>query len=204
MLEENFKQIINIIKSDIKATGLKTAIQVNRNLIELYFRLGKILYDNYEYGNKFIDEVARELKLEYPNATGYSVRNLKYMKKFYMEYKDDEVVQQLVAQVPWGHNVVLMDKVKDKEIRKIYLQGIIKNGWGRSMLVHQIELNYHLRIGKSDNNFVITLPKDNSDLANYIIKDPYIFDFISLKNDYKEQELENELLIKIKNFRKRV
>lgn len=204
MLEENFNQIINIIKSDIKATGLKTAIQVNRNLIELYFRLGKILYDNYEYGNKFIDEVARELKLEYPNATGYSVRNLKYMKKFYMEYKDDEVVQQLVAQVPWGHNVVLMDKVKDKEIRKIYLQGIIKNGWGRSMLVHQIELNYHLRIGKSDNNFVITLPKDNSDLANYIIKDPYIFDFISLKNDYKEQELENELLIKIKNFRKRV
>ena len=120
MLEENFKQIINIIKSDIKATRLKTAIQVNHNLIELYFRLGKILYDNYEYGNKFIDEVARELKLEYPNATGYSVRNLKYMKKFYTEYKDDKVMQQLVAQVPWGHNVVLMDKVKDKEIRKIY------------------------------------------------------------------------------------
>ena len=200
MLEENFKQIINIIKSDIKATGLKTAIQVNHNLIELYFRLGKILYDNYEYGNKFIDEVASELKLEYPNATGYSVRNLKYMKKFYAEYKDDELVQHLVAQVPWGHNVVLMDKVKDKEIRKIYLQGIIENGWGRSMLVHQIELNYHLRIGTSDNNFVITLPKDNSDLANHIIKDPYIFDFISLKNDYKEQELENELLIKIKNL----
>ena len=200
MLEENFKQIINIIKSDIKVTRLKTAIQVNHNLIELYFRLGKILYDNYEYGNKFIDEVARELKLEYPNATGYSVRNLKYMKKFYTEYKDDEVMQQLVAQVPWGHNVVLMDKVKNKETRKIYLQGIIENGWGRSMLVHQIELNYHLRIGTSDNNFEITLPKDNSDLANYIIKDPYIFDFISLKNDYKEQELENELLIKIKNL----
>ncbi len=200
MLEENFKQIINIIKSDIKVTRLKTAIQVNHNLIELYFRLGKILYDNYKYGNKFIDEVARELKLEYPNATGYSVRNLKYMKKFYTEYKDDEVMQQLVAQVPWGHNVVLMDKVKNKETRKIYLQGIIENGWGRSMLVHQIELNYHQRIGTSDNNFEITLPKDNSDLANYIIKDPYIFDFISLKKDYKEQELENELLIKIKNL----
>ena len=122
------------------------------------------------------------------------------MKKFYTEYKDDEVMQQLVAQVPWGHNVVLMDKVKNKETRKIYLQGIIENGWGRSMLVHQIELNYHQRIGTSDNNFEITLPKDNSDLANYIIKDPYIFDFISLKKDYKEQELENELLIKIKNL----
>ncbi len=103
------------------------------------------------------------------------------MKKFYTEYKEAKLVQQLVAQVPWGHNVVLMGKAKDKEIRKIYLQGIIKNGWGRAMLVHQIELNYHLRIDTSDNNFELTLPKDNSDLANYIIKDPYIFDFISLK-----------------------
>ena len=200
MLEENFKQIINVIKSDIKESQLKTAIQVNNNLIGLYFRLGKILYDNYKYGNKFIDEVARELKLEYPNTTGYSVRNLKYMKKFYTEYKDDKVMQQLVAQVPWGHNIVLMDKVKNKEIRKIYLQGIIKNGWGRAMLVHQIELNYHLRIGTSDNNFKLTLPEEDSDLANYIIKDPYIFDFISLKNDYKEQELEKEMLNKIKNL----
>ena len=200
MLEKNFKQIINDIKLDIKLTQLKTAMQVNYNLINLYFRLGKILYDNYEYGNKFIDEVAKELKLEYPNTTGYSVRNLKYMKKFYTEYKDDEVMQQLVAQVPWGHNIVLMDKVKDKEIRKTYLQETINNNWGRTMLIHQIELNYHLRIGKSDNNFKLTLPKDNSDLANYIMKDPYIFDFISLKKDFKEQELENEMLVKIKNL----
>ena len=200
MLEKNFKQIINDIKLDIKSTQLKTAMQVNYNLINLYFRLGKILYDNYEYGNKFIDEVAKELKLEYPNTTGYSVRNLKYMKKFYAEYKDDEVMQQLVAQVPWGHNIVLMDKVKDKEIRKTYLQETINNNWGRTMLIHQIELNYHLRIGKSDNNFKLTLPKDNSDLANYIMKDPYIFDFISLKKDFKEQELENEMLVKIKNL----
>ena len=127
MLEENFKQIIDIIKSDIKASGLKSAIQVNHNLIGLYFRLGKILYDNYKYGNKFIDEVARELKLEYPNATGYSVRNLKYMKKLYTEYKDDEVMQQFVAQVPWGHNVVLMDKVKDKEIKLLYFKGVIND-----------------------------------------------------------------------------
>ncbi len=100
MIEKDFKGIINNIKEDIKNTQTKTAVQVNRNLIMLYFRLGKILYDNYEYGNKFIDEVACELKNEYPNSTGYSTRNLKYMKKFYLEYKDDELVQQLVAQVP--------------------------------------------------------------------------------------------------------
>lgn len=199
MLEKDFKEIITNIKDDIRNTQVKTAVQVNQNLIMLYFRLGKILNDNYEYGNKFIDEVAHELKLEYPNSTGYSTRNLKYMKKFYLEYKDNELVQQLVAQVPWGHNIVLMEKIGDLETRKIYLQGIIKNGWGRSMLIHQIEYGYHLRIGKSDNNFEILLPKNDSDLANYTLKDPYIFDFISLKNEYKEQELEKAMLTKIKN-----
>lgn len=74
----------------------------------LYFRLGKILYENFKYWNKFIDEISRELKIEYPNSKGYSVRNLKYMKKFYIEYKDNKLMQQLVAQVPWGHNIVLM------------------------------------------------------------------------------------------------
>lgn len=200
MLEKDFKEIINVIKNDIQNTQVKTAIEVNRNLVMLYFRLGKILYDNFEYGNKFIDEVARQLKIEYPDAHGYSSRNLKYMKKFYLEYRDDELVQQLVAQVPWGHNIVLMEKISDLEIRKIYLQGIIQNNWGRSMLIHQIENGYHLRIGKSNNNFDITLPKNDSDLANYTIKDPYIFDFISLKNNYKEQDLEIAMINKIKNL----
>ncbi len=199
MLENDFKKIIVSIKEEIVNTQIKIAMQSNRSLIQLYFKIGKILYDNYEYGNKFIDQIAQELKLEYPNSIGYSGRNLKYMKKIYIEYKDDELMQQLVAQVPWGHNVVLLDKVKGNENRKIYLQGIIKNGWGRSMLVHQIELNYHLRIGKSNNNFELTLPKKNSDLVNYMIKDPYIFDFISLQNDYREQELEKAMLMKIKN-----
>lgn len=200
MIEKDFKEIINNIKEDIKSVQIKSAVQVNRNLIMLYFRLGKILYENFSYGNKFIDEISRELKLEYPTSTGYSTRNLKYMKKFYLEYKDDEEVQQLVAQVPWGHNIVLMEKIDNKEIRKIYLQGIVKNNWGRSMLVHQIEHGYHLRIGSSTNNFKITMPENDSDLANYTIKDPYIFDFVSLKNDYKELDLENAMLNKIKNL----
>lgn len=200
MIEQEFKIIINNIKQDIKRTQIKTAVQVNRNLIMLYFRLGKILYENFKYGNKFIDEISRELKIEYPNSKGYSVRNLKYMKKFYIEYKDDKLMQQLVAQVPWGHNIVLMEKINNMEIRKIYLQSIIKNNWGRGMLMHQIESKYHLRIGNSNNNFKISLPKNDSDLANYIVKDPYVFDFISLNNNYKEQELENAMIDKIKDL----
>lgn len=108
-------------------------------------------------------------------------------------------MQQLVAQVPWGHNIILMEKIKDKEIRKIYIEGILKNGWGRNMLSIQIDSEYHLRIGASNNNFKNTLPALDSDLVKYTIKDPYIFDFLSLKNEYKEKELENEMINKIRD-----
>ena len=153
ILEKDFKEIIKNIKQEIRTTQYKVAVQSNINLISMYFRLGKILNDNYEYGNKFIEEVSKDLKVEFPNSTGFSVRNLKYMKKFSLEYKDDEVVQQLVAQVPWGHNIVLMEKVKDKEVRKVYIEAILKNGWGRNMLSIQIDSGYHLRIGASKKNF---------------------------------------------------
>ena len=125
-IDKTYNNVINDIKQDIKSTQYKVAVQSNISLISMYFRLGKILNDNYKYGNKFIDEVSKDLKIEFPNSTGFSVRNLKYMKKFYLEYKDDELVQQLVAQVPWGHNIVLMEKIKDKEIRKIYAEAILK------------------------------------------------------------------------------
>ena len=199
MIDKDFKEIINSIKQEIQKTQYKVAIESNINLISMYFRLGKILNDNYEYGNKFIDEVSKDLKMEFPNSTGFSVRNLKYMKKFYLEYKDDEEVQQLVAQVPWGHNIVLMEKIKDKEVRKIYVEAILKNGWGRNMLSIQIDNGYHLRIGSSNNNFENTLPALDSDLVNYTIKDPYIFDFLSLQNEYKEKELENAMINKIRD-----
>lgn len=199
MLEKDFKNVVNNIKEEIKTTQIKTAFEVNKNLIMLYFRLGKILDDNFVYGNKFIDDVAKELKISFPNLKGFSVRNLKYMKSFYLEYKDDEIVQQLVAQLPWGHNLLLLDKIKDKNIRKLYIEKTIENGWSRNVLSIQIENNYHLRIGKSDNNFNNTLPKYDSDLVNNTIKDPYIFDFITLKEEYKEKELENAMISKIRD-----
>lgn len=175
MLEKDFNDIIKNIKDDVRKTQIKTMYEVNSNLIMLYFRLGKILNDNYKYGNKFIEEVAHELKIEYPNSKGYSVRNLKYMKKFYLEYKDDELMQRCVAQVPWRHNIVLMSKFKDNKLRKLYAEATIKNGWSKDMLLIQIENNYHLRIGSSDKNFKKSLSNDESDLANNIVKDPYIF-----------------------------
>ena len=187
MLEKDFKDIVLNIKNEIKISQTKTMIEVNKNLITLYFRLGKILSENSKYGKSFIKNVSTELKLEFPNMKGFSERNLNYMKLFYEEYRDDENLQQLVANLPWGHNLLLMEKFKDKKIRKLYAQATVENGWSRNVLSFQIDGQYHLRVGKSANNFNNILPNPNSDLVNNVIKDPYIFDFITLKDGYKEK-----------------
>ena len=199
MLEEEFKNVIVRIKNEVKSTQIKTAISMNENLINLYFNLGKIINDNYKYGNKFVSEVSRELKISFPKLSGFSERNLNYMKKFYLEYKDDKLLQRSVAKVPWRHNIALITKVKDKKIRKIYIDATIRNGWSKDMLVLQIESNYYLRAGNSVNNFDASLQEYNSDLVNKIIKDPYVFDFISLKTECKERELEDAMIRRIKD-----
>ena len=127
-LKKEFKNIINSIKKEINTTQIKIAVETNKSIINLYFKIGKILNDNFKYGNKFIDFISQELKNEFPNTKGFSVRNLKYMKKFYLEYKDNKVVQRTVAQLPWRHNIVLISKLKDNKIRKIYAEATIKMG----------------------------------------------------------------------------
>lgn len=199
MLESDFKKIISNIKEEILKAQIKTMQQVNSNLIMLYFRLGKIVSENKKYGNNFTKQVSIELKLTFPNMKGFSERNIRSMRLFYEEYADDENWQQLVAKLPWGHNLLLIEKIKDKSIRKVYAENAIKNGWSRNVLALQIDSDFHKRIGNSNNNFKLLLPPKDSDLVNNIIKDPYLFEFISLNNNYKEQELENKMVSKIRD-----
>ena len=199
ILEKDFKKVIKEIKDDIRNTQIKTILQANSNLIMLYYRIGKIMFENSKYGNSFIKNVATEIKIEFPNIEGFSERNLRSMKLFYQEYKDDKIWQQAVAKLPWGHNLLLIQKIKNKNIRTIYAEATLSNGWSRSILDFQIKTEYHKRIGNSFNNFNTSLPPLDSDLVNNTIKDPYIFDFITLKQNYKEKELENAMLEKIKN-----
>ena len=110
MLDKAFQEIITNMKEDINSTQLNIIINANINLVNLYYRLGKILYDNSNWGNKFIDNVAMKLKISFPNQKGYSVRNLKYMKVFYEEYKDDRAIVHLFAQLLWKHNIELIKK----------------------------------------------------------------------------------------------
>ena len=201
MLDRSFQEITNNIKNAITKTQLEFMTDANKKLVNLYYNIGKVLEENSNWGNKFIDNVAIELKISFPNLKGFSVRNLKYMKSFYNEYKDDEEFVQLVAQLPWKHNITLMQKVKDKEIRKWYMNKCLEDGWSDSILVYQIDTNLYNRQEKTikHNNFELTL-KQNSDLANDMMKEPYIFDLIELTEDYKEKELENKMLDRLKNI----
>ncbi len=200
MLDKSFKEICDGIKKDVKDTQLEIMVNANTNLVNLYYRIGKALEENSKWGNKFIDNVAFELKNTFPTLKGFSVRNLKYMKAFYNEYKDGSEFVQLVAQLPWKHNITLMQKVKDKNIRKWYMEKCLEEGWSNDILVYQIDTDLYKRQieNAKHNNFKVTL-KEKSDLANNIMKEPYVFDLIELTEDYKERELENKMLERLKN-----
>ena len=200
MLDKSFKEICDDIKKDVKDTQLEIMINANTNLVNLYYRIGKTLEENSKWGNKFIDNVAIELKNTFPNLKGFSIRNLKYMKTFYNEYKDDAEFVHLGAQLPWKHNITLMQKVKDKTIRKWYMKKCLEEGWSKNILIYQIDTDLYKRQVENvkHNNFNLTL-KENSDLANNIMKEPYVFDLIELTEDYKERELENKMLERLKN-----
>ena len=196
--KSDFANTIANIKNEIRTTQVRTMQQVNSNLIMMYYRIDEILYKNSKYGNKFIENIAMELKLEFPGLKGFSVRNLKYMKLFFKEYRDDEKMQRCVAQLPWRHNIVLMSKLNDNKIRQLYAEAILRNGWSRDILVAQIESGYHLRIGASVNNFKAVLPLADSDMVEQSFKDPYIFDFLTMRESYKEKELESAMMDRIK------
>ena len=194
-----YLSIIQSIKSEIKSAQYKAVLNINRELIMLYYNIGKIINEHKSWGNRFIDNLAADIKLAFPNVKGYSVRNLKYMAKFAETYPDEQFVQQVVAQIPWGQNIVLLDKVADDAIRRWYTEKTLENGWSRNVLTHQIESDLYTRqvLANKVNNFEKLLATEQSELAVQTMKDPYIFDFISFHEDMVERDIENALVKEI-------
>jgi predicted nuclease of restriction endonuclease-like (RecB) superfamily len=152
------------------------------------------------WGAKVIDRLSQDLREEFPELKGLSSRNLKYMRAFAEAYREDKFVQQLVAQIPWGHNLILLGRVKDDNARHWYAQQVTINGWSRNILTLQIESQLYQRKGQAVTNFEATLPPDRSDLVRATLKDPYLFDFLSLGTEAQERELENALVQHIEKF----
>ena len=199
--KNNYREIFETIKNEILKSQYKAMQTVNKELIFMYWHIGKIILENSKWGNKFIDSLSIDLILEFPTIKGFSVRNLKNMKKFAKEYPDFEFVQKVSAQITWSDNILIIEKVKNIEERKWYIAETIRNGWSYNILEWQIDSNLYERqaISKKVTNFQNTLPDVQSELALQTMKDPYLFDFISLKGKVKELEIENAMINKIKN-----
>jgi predicted nuclease of restriction endonuclease-like (RecB) superfamily len=216
----NYVQIVAGLKEKIRLARQKVSFTVNKELLKVYWEIGTIILEQQKegWGIKVIDRLAADLKMEFPDFKGISVRNLKYMRAFAEAWPDFQIVQaplaqlqtidkqesiivqQAVAQLPWAHHISILEKLKSREERLFYIQKAIENGWSRNVLLHQIETKLIERTGKAITNFNNTLPAIQSDLAQQTIKNPYVFDFLSFSEEIKERELEKALIQHLKNF----
>lgn len=199
-----YHQWLETIKQKIKSAQLKTAISVNTQLMELYWDLAKdIVSKQHEasWGDAILEQLATDLKLSFPNIHGFSRRNLYAIRQWHLFYRTvSEFVPQAVAQIPWGHNRLIISKIKDTTEALFYANATVENGWSREQLEIQIKNKYFQVKGKSITNFKNTLPQIQSQLAIETLKNPYNFDFLGLQDDALEREIENAMMQHITKF----
>lgn len=217
-LDKDYGSVLQLLKEKIWQARLRATHSVNKQLILLYHEIGNTILQQEKagrWGAKIIDTLARDLKIEFPDMTGLSKRNLRYMKEFASAYsilqplvaklqnlvnEEAVFVQPVVAQIPWTHHTLILDKLKTEQERLFYIQKTAENGWSKAILVLQIESGLYQRQGKSINNFPSTLPVYESDLAREMFKSPYVFEFLNLGEEAKERELEQGLIQHMKKF----
>jgi predicted nuclease of restriction endonuclease-like (RecB) superfamily len=200
---KGYQELLTHLKSQIRSAQVRASVAVNRELILLYWGIGRQILQRQVsegWGSKVVDRLAKDLRSEFPDMGGLSRTNLLYMRAFAETWPDESIVQQVVGQIPWGHNVRLLDLVKDPEERLWYIHAAIDSGWSRNVLVLQIESGLYRRQGKAITNFQATLPKTQSDLAQELLKDPYNFDFLTLTTEAQEHDLEKGLLAHLRQF----
>ncbi len=191
------------LKSRIHSAQQRATLAVNRELVLLYWQIGRdILARQVDqgWGAKVIDRLARDLRAAFPDMKGFSPRNLKYMRAFADAWPDAEFVQAVLAQLPWYHQLALLDKLPSAEARRWYAAKAIEHNWSRNVLAMQIETRLQERSGQAVTNFPATLPAPQSDLARESIKDPYRFDFLGLSDEAQEREIEHALVRHVTEF----
>ena len=188
-----YLQTIEQVKQEIRTAQYRAAVQVNCELLRLYLSIGSVINTHKVWGSKFVENLAADIKLSFPEMKGYSVRNLKYMAKFAARFSADEIVQAPLAQITWYHHIALMDKVKEPAAHIWYAEQAAKNGWSRNVLVHQIESGLYQRqaLAEKISNFELRLPSPQSELAIQTMKDPYIFDITFQHICFERNEIEN-------------
>ncbi|NOZ57061.1 MAG: DUF1016 domain-containing protein [Calditrichaeota bacterium] len=202
-LPSGYEELLETLKARIRSAQVRAALSVNRELVLLYWQIGKEILERQRregWGSKVIDRLANDLKREFPEMRGLSRANLFYMRAFAEAWPDRSIVQQVVGQIPWGHQCVLLSKVKDPNERLWYVRQTLQHGWSRNVLVHQIESRLFQRQGQAVTNFDSTLPAPQSDLVRDLIKDPYVFDFLTVGSEAQERDLQRGLLEHLRDF----
>lgn len=200
---EGYEAWLTDLKTRIHRAQQAATLAVNCELIQLYWHIGHDILSRQAaqgWGAKVIERLAHDLRTAFPAMKGFSPRNLKYMRMFAEAWPNLDFVQQPVAQLPWGHNLVLLAKLKNPTERLAYAQKTLQNNWSRNILVMQIESRLLERQGAAVTNFELTLPKPQSDLARESLKDPYRFDFLTLGEEAHEREIENALVTHVTDF----
>ncbi|EMI25092.1 PDDEXK nuclease domain-containing protein [Rhodopirellula europaea] len=220
---KEYREWIVSIKNRVHASQIKAAVAVNYAMLDLYWFLGEQIVERQEtakWGSGFLKQMSQDLLTEFPKMKGFSVRNLQRIRRWHQFWSGAvEIGQetgspiapqavakllpnapQLVAQIPWGHNGVILEKLSDPADALFYVQKTIENNWSRAVLTHQIESGLHLREGKAIDNFEATLPQPESDLARQLLRDPYNFDFLTLTERHNERELEDGLIDHLTKF----
>ena len=202
-LPNGYIDMRDAIIAKIKESHIRTAIQVNTGMIELYWDIGNEILrrqKNEGWGAKVIDRLSKDLKEAFPDMSGFSPRNLGSMKKFAASWSDFSILQRTVAKIPWRSNIVLMNKLSDEQTRLWYAQRLIDNGWSMETLDLMINSRLIERQGQAVNNFGLTLPPPDSDMARELFKDPYIFDYIGTDALRREIDIERSLTKHIEKF----
>ena len=202
-LPEGYASTLQEIKAHLRNARVRAILSANPVVIDAYWRTGKIILARQQkagWGAKVIDRLASDLQKEFPDMNGLSARNLLAMKVFAREFPTAPIAQQPVAQLPWGHVLQIMQRVKDPADRDFYIRETLAHGWSRSILEIQIQHRLHLRAGKAQNNFALTMPPAESDLAAQLFKDPYLFDFLGTADPRREAEVEQSLTDHIQKF----
>jgi Uncharacterized conserved protein len=187
------------IKTAIREAQYRAVLGANREQILLYWKIGKVILENIEYGSRFIDNLASDIRLDFPNIKGFSARNLRYMKKFAEFVLDEEKVQTVSAMLTWSHNTHLFDKTKTLDEYLWYAAQTVKNGWSLSSLEYHIDTKNYQRqvLGEKATNYQKLLPQPQSNLAIETLKNPYVFDFVEQREGIIEREIEAEMVANI-------
>ena len=205
---KEYAQTLLDIKKQIQEAQIKAAVAASKELTLLYWTIGKAIAEKQEksgWGTSFVEQLAKDLQNAFPGVAGFSATNVFRMRAFFSAYQEISTAVPILEKspifmIPWGHNIVLMRMVKNTDQRLWYAQKAIENGWSRSVLEMWIESDLYSRQGKAITNFQDKLPNPHSDIAHQTLKDPYVFDFLTLHSEHAEQEIEQGLIDHIQKF----